>query len=450
MPESNEDEGRLAPLRKGLTEMNNAAEVDAATALRATRVRYAVLALVCSLSVVTYLDRVCISGSAPYIVTELGLSPSQMGFVFSAFIIAYAAFEVPTGWWGDLIGPRKVITRIVVWWSVFTTLTGLVHSLWSLITVRFLFGCGEAGAYPNTTKVISRWMPTLERGFAQGMVWMFGRLGGAFAPGLVIYMIGHMGWRATFGVFGGLGLIWAVFFWLWFRDTPREKPSVNAAELRKIQGGLPARRPLREAHPGTPWKRLLSNGNLWNICWMYFCQAYGWYFYITWLPTYLKARGSSMLEAGIYGGMPLFFGAIGCGLGGLLTDFLVRRTGDLRNRRYIGFAGFFVGSLCLLSSIWWKDPRASVLAISLASFFGDLTMGSSWAVCLDVGREFAGTVSGCMNAWGNLGGAFGPVVTGYLVQHFGSWNLPIALSSGIFFLGALLWLRIDPTKSVLE
>ncbi len=429
--------------------MNRVAEGITVSSFPASRVRYSVLAFVCSLSVVSYLDRVCISKSAPYIVSELGLTPIQMGAVFTAFGLAYALFEVPSGWLGDMIGPRKVITRIVVWWSIFTTLTGLVHRLWVLITVRFLFGAGEAGTYPNTTKAISRWIPTDERGFAQGMVWMSARLGGAFTPLLVAVLIPHMGWRRTFWIFGVVGIVWAMLFWSWFRNTPQEKPNVNEEELRVIRAGQRSS-PAPSPPLRVPWLRLLRSANLWAICWMYFCVAYGWYFYITWLPTYLSARGLSMMESGFYGGMPLAFGAVGCVLGGLLTDYVVRRTGSVKNRRYIGSVGFFLGALCMLGSVWVKDPRAAVVTISMASFFGDLTMGSSWAVCLDVGHELAGTVSGCMNMWGNIGGSLFPIVTGFLVQHFGSWNLAIVVASGVFFLGSLLWLRIDPTQSVLE
>ena len=201
--------------------MDRAVGVVDVAGLGASRVRYAVLALVCSLSLVSYLDRVGISGGAPFIVSDLGLTPVQMGFVFSAFTLAYASFEIPSGWLGDTIGPRKVITRIVLWWSAFTTLTGLVHHFATLLTVRFLFGAGEAGTYPNATKVLSRWMPTVERGFGQGMVWMSGRLGGAFAPALVVFMIARMGWRPTFWIFGVVGVAWAAFFWCWFRDRPR-------------------------------------------------------------------------------------------------------------------------------------------------------------------------------------------------------------------------------------
>ncbi len=430
--------------------MNEVVEGLSVSTRTPSRVRYAVLAWICSLSIVSYLDRVCMSGSAPFISSELGLTHVEMGYVFSAFTLAYAAFEVPSGWLGDMIGPRKVVTRIVVWWSAFTTLTGMMHRFSTMVTVRFLFGAGEAGTYPNTSRIISRWMPSGERGFAQGMVWMFGRAGGALAPGLVVFMIARIGWRTSFGVFGAVGIVWAIFFWLWFRDTPQEKTGVNEEELRIIHPDRPPADSSASGRRSVPWRCLLTSGNLWAICWMYFCMAYGWYFYITWLPTYLKARGATMMEAGIYGGMPLLFGSVGCLLGGVLTDLVVKRTGNLRNRRYIGFIGFFLGSLCMLASARLENPLASVLSISLASFFGDLTMGSCWAVCLDVGHEFAGTVSGCMNTWGNLGGFISPIVTGFLVEHFNNWDLPIVLSSGIFLFGALLWLRIDPTRSVLE
>jgi MFS family permease len=247
---------------------SDAADVTAEGALsvRASRVRYAVLASICSLSVVTYLDRVCIAGSAPYITEDLGLTPVEMGAAFSAFAIAYALFEVPGGWLGDRIGPRKVITRIVVWWSIFTVITGLVNRLWSLITVRFLFGAGEAGMYPNSAKVFSRWMPKVEQGFATGLMWMCGRLGGAFAPGLVVFLIAHTGWRPTFWIFGAVGIVWAIFFWIWFRDTPREKRGVNEAEVRIIRGGQDG--PESHGHVKVPWGRLLRSRNLWAISWM--------------------------------------------------------------------------------------------------------------------------------------------------------------------------------------
>ena len=410
---------------------------------RPTRVRHMVLAWICSLSVITYFDRVCISGAAPLISTELGLTPIQMGTVFGAFAISYALFEVPTGWLGDRIGARKVITRIVMWWSTFTALTGLAHHFWTMVVLRFLFGSGEAGMYPNSAKVFSRWFPKSERGFATGLMWMFGRMGGAVTPAIVVVMISRMGWRPTFWVFGAIGFVWVAFFWMWYRDTPREKAGVNAAEVQLIEDGRGGKTP---DHRHLPWGRLLVSTNLWALCLQYFCVSYGWAFYITWLPTYLRSRGVSMLKSGVFGGMPLFFGGMGAVLGGLLTDFVVRKTGTLKSRRYIGFVAFVVGSSLMLSSVRVRNPITAVLIISFASFFGDLVLASSWSVCMDVGQEFAGTVSGCMNTWGNLAGFLFPIVTGFLIQYFGHWDLPIIVASAIFFLGALLWLRIDPTE----
>ncbi len=423
---------------------SNIPDVAHAALARPTSIRHQVLAWICSLSIITYLDRVCISVSAPYISKELGLTPVEMGFAFSAFAIAYAAFEVPGGWLADRVGPRKVITRIVVWWSLFTVITGLVNRLWSLIVVRFLFGAGEAGMYPNSAKVLSRWVPTAERGMATGMMWTYARSGGAVSPLIVVLLLGFMGWRHTFWIFGLVGIVWAAFFYFWFRDHPEEMKGVNQPEIEIIRSG---HAPRDEAdHVRVPWGRLLRSGNMWAICWMYFCFAYGWYFYITWLPTYLQSRGVSMS----YGGMPLAFGAIGCVIGGYLTDYVVKRTGSLKNRRYIGAAGFLVGSICMLTSVVIQDPVTAVLIISLASFFGDLTLASCWAVCMDVGHEYAGTVSGAMNMTGNFAGFIFPIATPFLYESFGSWDVPIAVSSVIFFFGAILWLFIDPTESVVR
>jgi MFS family permease len=412
-------------------------------------VRYQVLGLICSLSILTFFDRVCIAGSAPSIVAELHLSPVQMGAVFSAFFIAYALFEVPTGWLGDRLGPRKVITRIVLWWSFFTALTGFMSRFWTMVAVRFLFGMGEAGAYPNAAKVFTNWMPRDQRGFAAGAMWMCGRWGGAIVPGLVVYMITRIGWRHTFWIFGVIGVVWALFFWSWFRDTPQAKSGVNEAEIETIRRGRVPANGL-EGRAQVPWGRLIRSGNLWAICLMYFCVCYGWFFYITWLPTSLKARGATMMQAGIYGGLPLLFGGIGAVLGGLLTDYAVRKTGNLKSRRYIGFTGFFCGSLFMLGSAWVKNPLTAVWVISMASLFGDLTLAGNWAVCMDVGREVAGTISGCMNTCGNIAGFLFPLFTGFLVQRFGRWDLPIIVSGVIFLFGGLLWLRIDPAEPIFK
>ena len=413
----------------------------------ASRVRYVVVAFAFALSVITYIDRVCIAAAAPTIVAELGLSRVEMGAVFSAFTLAYALFEIPGGWWGDVHGARRVLTRIVIWWSAFTALTGAVWNFLSLVACRFLFGAGEAGAFPNCTRVFSRWMPATERGRAHGLIFTGSRLGGSLTPYTVIALMAVIGWRSTFVAFGALGLFWAAAFYSWFRDEPAEKASVNQAELELIRGEDPA----PQGPPRVPWRALLSSSNLWAICLMYGFMFYGWYFYITWLPTYLQeARGLSPAQSGLYAGLPLLFGAFGCLLGGMLTDALVRRRGLKFGRRAVGLLGLLAAGAFLLTSVFLSHPLHAILAISLSAFCNDLALSACWAVCIDTGKHYAGTVSGAMNTFGNLGGTLSPFLVGIFLERFGSWELPFFVASGTYLFAALFWLRIDPTEPLGE
>jgi MFS family permease len=236
------------------------------------RSRYTLLRFTFVLSIITYIDRVCISSAAPAIREDLGLTAVQMGWVFSAFTFAYAVFEVPSGWLGDVIGPRKVLMRIVLWWSAFTAASGLAWSFVSLLATRFLFGVGEAGAFPNMSRSFRAWFPARERGTAHGVVFLGSRLGAAAAPPLVVVLIATIGWRAAFAVFGGLGVVWSVLWWRWFRDDPAEHPSVTREELEAIRSGEPGA-------PEVPFRAGdLLDFNLLRVCLMYFCVGYGLYF----------------------------------------------------------------------------------------------------------------------------------------------------------------------------
>src|ERR1051325_6865885 len=272
-----------------------------------SRARFTLLRFAFALSVVTYLDRVCIATAATSIREDLHLSAVQMGWIFSAFTLAYAIFEIPSGWLGDMIGPRKVLTRIVLWWSVFTVATGVAWNYASMLTFRFLFGAGEAGAFPNSSRSFSQWFPTKERGRAHGIIFMGTRLGGALAPPLGVALIAATGWRGSFWTFGSVGVFWAILWWRWFRDDPAKHPSVNAEELRIIQEGRAADAVYRRQ---IEWKALL-NANLLFICLTYFAFGYGLYFYLTWLQTYLReARGFSATQAGLLASVVLLCGAI--------------------------------------------------------------------------------------------------------------------------------------------
>src|SRR6266571_4220498 len=344
-----------------------------------SRVRYTLLRFAFALSAVTYLDRVCIASAASSIRDELHLTAVEMGWVFSAFTLAYAVFEIPSGWLGDTIGPRKVLTRIVLWWSAFTMATGAAWNYISLLAFRFLFGAGEAGAFPNASRSFSQWFPTAERGRAHGIIFMGTRLGGALAPPLAIALIAAAGWRASFWIFGSLGVFWAVFWWRWFRDDPSKHPSVNAVELKIIQDG----RGVGGIHHEIRW-RLFLNANLLFICLTYFAFGYGLYFYLTWLQTYLReARGFSATEASLLASIVLFCGAMASMAGGFWTDYWVKRYG-LRIGRCGVASGALVGSgLILAIAAVTNNSLIAALLIAAAAGVADLSISPAWAVCLD-------------------------------------------------------------------
>jgi MFS family permease len=450
-----------------------------------TRVRYGVLGFACSLSMITYLDRVCISNAVPFIVNELGLySVADLDWALTAFVISYAIFEIPTGWLGDVFGPRKTLIRIVLWWSVFTALTaftGLSLGSWfiglgALVVIRFLFGMGEAGAYPNITRALHNWFPFAARGLAQGAVWMSGRLMGGLTPLVWLILVEwlDLSWRATFWLFGSLGVVWCIAFASWFRNRPDEKPEVNAAERELIHAG---RADIGMAHARVPWLKLLTSTNLWALCLMYFCAAYGWYFNITYLPTFLEQQfgvDPKSWIGSLYKGGPLWMGAAACLAGGFLTDWFIRRTGNRKwGRRLFGVVGHGLCAFCYLACLFAPNAFSFFLAISLAAFFNDLTMGSAWATCQDIGKRYAAIVAGCMNTVGNLGGAVATKVTGTVLRSqleayahgqglavkdltaaqkatglMPGYEINLILFTTVYFIAVLLWLRVDSTRPV--
>ena len=461
-----------------------------------TRVRYGVLAFACVLSMITYLDRVCFGTVASDVQREFALTESQKGWLFTAFAFAYAVFEVPSGWLGDRFGARTTLVRIVLWWSAFTALTGLIWpspyyitvagatlgvSFLALLGVRFLFGVGEAGAYPNIARAFHSWFPFEERGSAKGAVWMSGRFAGGITAFIVYALMyeavaadgtSQVQWRHTFYIFGALGVVWCVAWWWWYRDNPAQKEGVNEAEIALIR---------RDGYHGegklvVPWGKLLTSGNLWLLCAMYFCAAYGWYLNITYFPGYLKEqlgieRGpdkwtSQFWIAGLMAGLPLLVGAPACLVGGILTDTFIKRTGNRKwGRRLFGVVGHGLTAVCFFTAIFFMNsPWAFVLLIAAAAFWNDTTMGSSWASCLDIGGRYSGIVAGCMNTVGNLGGAIAGILTGVILDwHTGTftpgsveyidaknqgWVVNIFLFGSAYVVAVFCWLGFDATKPV--
>ena len=410
-----------------------------------TRARYVTVALALTIAVVMYIDRVCISQAAPLISRDLGLTKVEMGWAFSVFAWAYALFEIPGGWLADRYGPRRVLTRIVVWWSFFTAATGWVWNFSSLLVTRTLFGAGEAGCFPNITRIFTLWLPRGQRERAQAGLWLAARWGGAFTPLLVAWILDFISWRRAFELFGVLGVVWAIAYYSWFRDDPRTHRSVNAAELATF----PPASDSAIVHGATPWATIFSRSSIWLLGVQYICLSYGWYFYITWLPTYLREmRGTSIKMGALLAGLPLLLGGVGCLISGWTIPRLARLIGVNLARRVIAMIGFAGASASILVFTRIEDPTQAMLVLGMAGLFNDFVMPAAWAACMDVGGRYSGTVSGSMNMMGNIAGAISPLAIGYLLAWTNNWPLTFYVSAAVYSLGAVCWLFIDAVTPI--
>ncbi len=412
----------------------------------AMRVRHVVLALTVAAYTITYMDRVVIASAVPSIRKEFGISLIAMGWILAAFRWGYALFQIPGGWLGDRLGPRRALTLIVTWWSAFTSATALAWSAGSMLVCRFLFGVGEAGAFPIATRSLSRWMLPSERGFAQGITHAGSRLGAAFTPPLVVALIALWGWRAPFFAFGSLGLAWSAAWFWYYRDTPHQHARVQAKELRIIDEALGTRTAITRE---IPWRRIFSSRTLWTLSAMYFCYAYCISVYLDWFPSYLKERrGMTLAEMGLYASLPLLAGTAGDFLGGVISDAMVKRgRGIAAARRWIAVAGFLVAAGAIVPATLAQGAEACVAFTCVAVFGLELTVGPAWAVPLDIGGDYAGSVSSVMNMCGNIGGAISPAVLAYLV-HAQGWNVPFLVAAALCVAGAALFSRVDASRRI--
>ncbi len=413
---------------------------------RPTHVRHVVLYLTVAAYMITYMDRGVISTAAPSMRKDLGFDLVTISLIFSAFKLSYALFQVPGGWLGDKIGPRRALTMIVSWWSVFTSLTALGWSAGSMVVIRFVFGMGEAGAFPIATRSLSRWMRPSERGHAQGITHAGSRLGAALTPLIVAPLIVHYGWRMPFIGFGVLGLLWAAAWFFFYRDSPEEHHLVNDAERELIHAGAGPRKPV-----GTPvpWKQILASPTLWVLCVMYFCYQVGLSVYSDWFPTYLKEyRGFTLAAMGFFASLPLFAGVLGDLAGGWISDALLRRTGNVVfSRRAVGIAGFLIAAAGIIPACLTRNPYACV-AYTCLGFGGlELTVSVSWAIPLDIAGDFAGSAAAVMNMCGNMAGVISPPIVATLAKAYG-WNSPFLVTSAICVVGAVLYTRIDASQRI--
>jgi len=405
--------------------------------------RYGVAGGMFLLALLLYIDRICISVAKDDIASELSLSDTAMGWVLSAFALGYALLQIPSGLMADRLGPRKVLSAIVTFWSVLTALTGAVWNFVSLLVVRFLFGAGEAGAFPGMSRAVFSWIPLKERGIIIGLNFSGSRLGAAFALPFVAWLITAYGWRAAFYILGVIGIGWALAWWMGFRDKPEDHPLLSQTEKDEIT--QTRQQVSQEESSGLNSQELLASTNMWSAVGQYFCSNFTFFFALTWLFPHLKETYQlEAMEAGWYAVAPFVAGAVGNWLAGIWVDQIYRKGDWNRSRRIPAIIGFFLAAFGLLGSIVMTTPLGAVLMLSIAILGADMTLPPSWALCLDIGKQHSGAVSGTMNMAGNIGSFLTALAFPYLTAWTGSVDYFFYTAAGLNILAIYLWWRIKP------
>jgi len=434
---------------------------------RPTNVRYTVMIFLGGLAFLTYFDRVCIAWAGDAISRDLHISDQKMGIIFGTFWFAYALFEIPGGWLADWFGARKALARVVLAWSLFTALSGSATGFTSLFIYRFLFGMGEAGAYPSMARVQSQWLPVQSRAWFGGVLWMLSRWGGALSPLIFGAMMegfesnafkhfaGAVGlssltripsWRLGFWMAGVFGVIWVAFFYPWFRDDPAEKEGVNQAELDLIKAGRSPRDVGHVHDPKILWT-LFTSPAMWVVCTIGLTVSYGFSFYVSWLPKYLKTvQGIDVKASKWMATLPMLCMGIACLTTGRLSDSFVCRTG----KRWLGRAmfpmsGLILSAICLVLLQYAHTRWQAMTLLCIAAFTVDMNQACHWANIVDIGGRYAAMAFGFMNMVGNIGNAAGPPLNERLFNVFG-WNALFYVNAIVLVLAAFVWLFNDPDR----
>lgn len=402
------------------------------------------------LTLFLYIDRACISVAKDNVSSDLGLSDNQMGWVLSAFALGYAIFQVPGGLLSDRFGPRRILTIIIGAWSLFTALTGLAKTYVSMLMVRFFFGVGEAGAFPGISRAVYSWIPLKERGIVQGINFSGSRIGAAFALPLVAWMIESMGWRKSFIVLGLAGIVFALLWFLFFRDKPEDHPGLTEEEKRYI---IENRQNKDESQPDKKLTGgiLFSSKNVWLAMLQYFGSNFTFFFCLTWLFPHLHEKYNlDLMEAGFYASAPLIFGAIGNWFSGILVDAIYRRNKWKLSRKLPAIVGFSLVILGMTGSIFMNDVVGAVIMLSVAVFGADMTLSPSWSFCIDIGKENSGTVSGTMNMAGNVGSFITALAFPYLLSWTGSEKTFFIVAALLALVSIFSWLGMNPEKALIK
>ena len=452
-------------------EITSIGEIDGASAADpATRVRYWVLASACTLAVITYIHRAGFQSNSPELLRDLGMDVRDLSAMTVAFMLAYGLFEVPWGRLGDRFGARDLLVVVVLGGSLMTAAAAAVVllprvysvQLGCVLLLRFLFGMFQAGTFPVLSRLIADWMPTTERGSAQGSLWMCSRAGGVLAPIIMIWLYHRLGnWRSPLVLGAGLGLLWCLAVWPWLRNRPEQMRRVNAAERARIVAGRTERMPV--AHQGAPWGAMLRSSNVWALWWMYGFLGYSGNFFLYLFASYLQDyRHLDKDTAKWLTVVPFACGVVACITGGVLSDVIMRRTGNRRlGRRVVAACGLTLAGVMILISAWVEDVHWLGIVYGLTFFANDLSMGPAWAAASDIGERHAGTLAGAMNMIASLMSALAAVVAGQffhaaalaatagdLAGHRFFMTLPFVLFATSYLLGALCWLRVDVTETV--
>lgn len=396
------------------------------------------MVLLCCMYFMTYLDRVNVSTAAAGFGREFGLSSTQIGLVFSAFAYPYLIFQIVGGWLSDHFGARRTLIACAVVWATATVLTGMAGGLTSLLAARLLLGLGEGATLPAASTAMSRWIPMGKRGYAQGVTHAAARIGNAAAPAVVVAIMSVRGWRESFYVCAGVSFLWVMVWALAFTEYPKDHPRITSEELAELAGadtGAAARGQI-------PWRPLLKR--MAPVTVVYFCYGWTLWLFLSWLPQYfLHSYGLNLKESALFSSSVFFAGVIGDTLGGVVTDRLLRRSGSLRLARSRMVCLCMAASLLsLVPLLFLHDATVAVVCLSLGFFFAEMTIGPMWAVPMDIAPEHAGTACGIMNTGSALAAIVSPVVSGFLIDRFGNWELPfigsmVLMGAGVIFTYAM-------------
>jgi MFS family permease len=411
-----------------------------------SHVRHGVLAWLCVATTIAYVDRGCLSVAEKLIRADLGLTESQMGLAMSAFFLTYALFQMPAVWFDQVCGSRQSLPLFAVSWSIFTAMCGLANGSAGLLLARLAMGGAEAGIFPASTGALGRWFPPDRRAWVSGVLTSFMGVGGALGAALTGAILVVVPWRWMFMLYAVPGLVWALGFFCWFRDSPREHPSVNEAELALIDGG-PA--PVaEEAAVADDPGRLLRSRAVAGLAAQQFFRAAGAIFYISWFPTYLReTRGVNVWQAGLLASLPHWATVAGCLAGGWISDGVLARTGSLRHARQGVAATSMVVATVLISLAYpVSDVRLAVVVLSAGAFAAALAGPCAYALTIDLGGRRTPQVMGVMNTSGAVGSIVFPAIAPWLVAASGSWDAVLALFAGIHLAAGACWLAFDADR----